>query len=124
VLCAYIAHHKTAAAQEMLLANPRKAKEVAVVARLLPAPVRATGQLAARLAALQPALTACAKSAASGYSVAPPGDVGDTLRTDMLGVDFAGGDGATVSNTERFSLPATVQCDLAADHHDARIPIM
>jgi ParB family transcriptional regulator, chromosome partitioning protein len=35
VLCAYIAHHKTAAVQEMLLANPRKAKEVAVVDRLM-----------------------------------------------------------------------------------------
>ncbi len=34
-LCAYIAHHKTAAVQEMLLANPRKAKEVAVVERLM-----------------------------------------------------------------------------------------
>jgi ParB family chromosome partitioning protein len=34
VLCAYIAHHKTAAVQEMLFACPRKAKEVAVVARL------------------------------------------------------------------------------------------
>jgi ParB family chromosome partitioning protein len=33
VLCAYIAHHKTAAVQEMLLACPHKAKEVAVVAR-------------------------------------------------------------------------------------------
>ena len=33
-LCAYIAHHKTAAVQELLLACPRKAKEVAVVARL------------------------------------------------------------------------------------------
>jgi ParB family transcriptional regulator, chromosome partitioning protein len=31
VLCAYIAHHKTAAVQEMLFACPRKAKEVAVV---------------------------------------------------------------------------------------------
>jgi ParB family chromosome partitioning protein len=35
VLCAYIAHHKTAAVQELLLACPRKAKEVAVVDRLL-----------------------------------------------------------------------------------------
>jgi ParB family chromosome partitioning protein len=34
VLCAYIAHHKTAAVQELLLACPRKAKEVAVVERL------------------------------------------------------------------------------------------
>ena len=34
VLCAYIAYHKTAAMQEMLFACPRKAKEVAVVARL------------------------------------------------------------------------------------------
>ncbi len=34
VLCAYIAHHKTAAVQEMLFACPRKAKEVAVVERL------------------------------------------------------------------------------------------
>jgi len=33
-LCAYIAHHKTAAMQELLFACPRKAKEVAVVARL------------------------------------------------------------------------------------------
>jgi ParB family transcriptional regulator, chromosome partitioning protein len=35
VLCAYIAHHKTAAVQELLLACPRKAKEVAVVDRLM-----------------------------------------------------------------------------------------
>jgi hypothetical protein len=42
----------------------------------------------------------------------------------MLGVNFAGGNGAAVSDTERFSLPATGQCDLAAYHHDARIPIM
>jgi len=34
-LSVYIAHHKTAAVQELLLANPRKAKEVAVVDRLL-----------------------------------------------------------------------------------------
>jgi ParB family chromosome partitioning protein len=34
-LCAYIAHHKTAAVQELLLACPRKAKEVAVVERLM-----------------------------------------------------------------------------------------
>lgn len=33
-LCAHIAHHKTAAVQEMLLANPRKAREVSVVERL------------------------------------------------------------------------------------------
>jgi ParB family chromosome partitioning protein len=35
VLSAYIAHHKTATLQEMLLASPRKAKEVAVVDRLM-----------------------------------------------------------------------------------------
>jgi ParB family chromosome partitioning protein len=35
VLCAYIAHHKTAAVQELLLACPRKAKEVSVVERLM-----------------------------------------------------------------------------------------
>jgi hypothetical protein len=35
VLCAYIAHHKTAAVQELLLACPRKAKEVSVVDRLM-----------------------------------------------------------------------------------------
>jgi ParB family chromosome partitioning protein len=35
VLCAYIAHHKTAAVQELLLACPRKAKEVPVVDRLM-----------------------------------------------------------------------------------------
>ena len=34
MLCAYIAHHKTAAVQEMLFACPRKAREVAVVVRL------------------------------------------------------------------------------------------
>lgn len=34
-MSAYIAHHKTAAVQEMLLSNPRKAKEVSVVDRLL-----------------------------------------------------------------------------------------
>jgi hypothetical protein len=69
-------------------------------------------------------LTARRKSAASGYNVPPPGDVGDALRTDMLGVNFAGGNGAAVPDTECFSLPATGQCDLAAYHHDARIPIM
>src|SRR6266851_6466873 len=42
----------------------------------------------------------------------------------MLGVNFAGGNGAAISDTERFSPPATSQCDLAANHHDARIPIM
>jgi ParB family chromosome partitioning protein len=35
VLCGYIAHHKSAAVQEMLFACPRKAKEVAVVERLM-----------------------------------------------------------------------------------------
>jgi ParB family transcriptional regulator, chromosome partitioning protein len=35
VLCGYIAHHKTAAVQELLLACPRKAKEVAVLDRLM-----------------------------------------------------------------------------------------
>ncbi len=34
-LCAYIAHHKTAAVQEMLLASPRKVREVSVVDRLM-----------------------------------------------------------------------------------------
>src|SRR4029077_17879354 len=42
----------------------------------------------------------------------------------MLGVNFAGGNGAAVSDTERLSLPVTGQRDLAADHHNARIPIM
>jgi hypothetical protein len=42
----------------------------------------------------------------------------------MLGVNFAGGNGAVVSGTERFSLPATGQRDLAANYHDARIPLM
>ena len=69
-------------------------------------------------------LTARAKSAASRYSVTSPRDVGDALRTDMLGVNFAGGNGAAVADSERFSLPATGQCDLATDHHDARIPVM
>jgi hypothetical protein len=39
-------------------------------------------------------------------------------------VNFAGGNGAAVSDTERFSLPTTGQGYLAANHHDARIPIM
>ena len=34
-LCAHIAHHKTAAVQEMLLASPRKVREVSVVERLM-----------------------------------------------------------------------------------------
>jgi ParB family transcriptional regulator, chromosome partitioning protein len=34
-LCGYIAHHKTAAVQELLLASPRKAREVAMVDRLM-----------------------------------------------------------------------------------------
>lgn len=34
-LCAHIAHHKTAAVQEMLLASPRKVREVSVVDRLV-----------------------------------------------------------------------------------------
>ena len=42
----------------------------------------------------------------------------------MLGVNFAGGNRAAVSDTEGLSLPVTGQRDLAADHHDARIPIM
>ena len=58
--------------------------------------------------------------AASGYRVTPSSDVSDALGADMLGVNFAGGNGAAVSDTERFSLPATGQCDLAAYHHDAR----
>ena len=60
----------------------------------------------------------------SGYSVAPSSDVGDALGADMLGVNFAGGNRTTVPGSERFSLPATGQRDLAADHHHARIPIM
>jgi ParB family chromosome partitioning protein len=34
-LCAHIAHHKTAAVQEILLASPRKVREVSVVDRLM-----------------------------------------------------------------------------------------
>ena len=60
----------------------------------------------------------------SGYRVAPSSDVGDAPGADMLGVNFAGGNGATVPGSERFSFPATGQRDLAAYHHDARIPIM
>ena len=54
----------------------------------------------------------------------PPGDIGNALRADMLGVNFARGNGAAVSRLERFGLPATGQRDLATDHHDARIPVM
>src|SRR5215471_3715898 len=42
----------------------------------------------------------------------------------MLGVNFAGGNSAAVSDPKRFSLSSTRQCDLAANHQDARIPIM
>jgi hypothetical protein len=37
---------------------------------------------------------------------------------------LASGNGAAVPDMECFSLPGTGQSDLAADHHDARIPIM
>src|SRR6266404_774893 len=37
---------------------------------------------------------------------------------------LARGNGAAVPDTERFNFPGTGQCDLAADHHNARIPIM
>jgi len=56
--------------------------------------------------------------------VAPPGDIGNALGADMLGVNFARGNGAAVFRSERFSLPATGQGDLATNHHDARIPVM
>ena len=60
----------------------------------------------------------------SGCSVAPSGDVGDALRADTLAMHFTSSNSAAVPDTERFRFPATSQCDLAANHHDARIPIM
>ena len=37
--------------------------------------------------------------AASGYRVAPPSDIGDALGADMLGVNFAGGNGSGTAST-------------------------
>src|SRR6202022_17622 len=65
-----------------------------------------------------------ARPGGSGYSVAPPGDVGDALRADTLAMHFTSSNSTAVPDTERFQLPATSQCDLAANHHDARIPVM
>ena len=42
----------------------------------------------------------------------------------MFGVHFAGGDGATVADTEGFRLSGAGKSDLAADHHDPRVPVM
>ena len=44
----------------------------------------------------------CREIPASCYRVAPPGDVGHALRTDMLGVNFPGANGAAVSGMERL----------------------
>jgi hypothetical protein len=57
-------------------------------------------------------------------SGAPSRNISDALRADTLGMHLASRNGAAVPDTECFSLPGTGQCDLAADHHDARIPIM
>src|ERR1700738_3713667 len=91
--------------------------------------IRAPPKKARPLVERRPPITAAftgpnAQIPCADACVAAPGDVGDALRTDMLGVNFAGGNGAAVSDTERLSLPVTGQRDLAADHHDARIPIM
>src|ERR1700737_4284748 len=91
--------------------------------------IRAPPKKARPLVERRPPITAAltgpnAQITCSADCVAAPGDEGDALRTDMLGVNFAGGNGAAVSDTERLSLPVTGQRDLAADHHDARIPIM
>ena len=61
--------------------------------------------------------------ALSGSSVAPTGYVGDAFRTDMLRMNFAGANGATVSGSERLSFPAKGERDLADYHHDAGITI-
>jgi hypothetical protein len=62
--------------------------------------------------------------AALGRGVAPPGDIGDALWADTLGVNFAGGNLATVPGSEGFGFPASGQRDFATDHHDAGIPVM
>src|ERR1700730_3092082 len=91
--------------------------------------IRAPPKKARPLVERRPPITAAltgpnAQIPCSADCVAAPGDVGDALRTDMLGVNFAGGNSAAVSDTERLSLPVTGQRDLAADHHDPPIPIM
>src|SRR5579862_4327528 len=42
----------------------------------------------------------------------------------MFGMPLAGGDPATVAGTEGLRLAAPGDRDLAADHHDSRVPIM
>ena len=42
----------------------------------------------------------------------------------MLGMHFARGDRATVTNTERFRFASTGDRDLSANHHDACVPVM
>src|SRR6266478_7696191 len=61
---------------------------------------------------------------ASGCGGAASSDKGDPLRTDMFGMHLAGGDGATVTDTEGFRFASTGDRDLSANHHDARVPVM
>ena len=42
----------------------------------------------------------------------------------MFGMHLAGGDRATVTDTERFRFTSTGDRDLSANHHDARVPVM
>src|SRR5229473_1024852 len=55
---------------------------------------------------------------------AAAGDVGNPLRADMFGVHLTGGDRATVTGMEGLRLAAAGHRDLAANHHDARVPVM
>src|SRR5580658_1011149 len=55
---------------------------------------------------------------------APSGDVRDTLRTNMLGMQLARRQRATVADRERLPLAIPHEGDLAADHHDPGVPIM
>jgi hypothetical protein len=52
------------------------------------------------------------------------GDVGDTLRADMLGMELARGDRAALPGTKRLGFPAPGQSDLTTEHHNAGFPIM
>jgi hypothetical protein len=55
---------------------------------------------------------------------AASGDIGYAMRTDTFGMHFTGGHRATVADVECFGLAGAGEGDLAAEHHDARVPVM
>jgi hypothetical protein len=60
------------------------------------------------------------KFAASGYRLPPPGDESDALRPDMLGVNFAGGYRAAVSDTD--DRRRALRAQRRAHHLAQRVP--